>query len=151
MAETLALAVGVPAVLAAAWMSSRRSWSPAHADNRGIALQTVIVIVVMLVIAGGVAGVLLARADDVQSELAAVDTSIDPTSSFEFCVAAGNALGVTATATASATAPAGGTAAITYDAVGSQCWVAAPVGTFSDSDCTNRGGAPSGGNLCTFT
>ena len=79
MAETLAMAVGVPAVLAAAYLASRRSWSPAHADNRGIALQTVIVIVVMLVIAGGVAGVLLSRGGDVMSDLEDqnLTTSID--------------------------------------------------------------------------
>ena len=79
MAETLALAVGVPAVLAAACLASRRSWSPAYADNRGIALQTVIVIVVMLVIAGGVAGVLLSRGGDVMSDLEDqnLSTSID--------------------------------------------------------------------------
>ena len=59
MTATLALALGVPATILATWVASRRSWSPAHADNRGIALQTVIVIVIMLVIAGGVAGVLV--------------------------------------------------------------------------------------------
>lgn len=75
MAETLALAVGVPAVLAAAFLASRRSWSPAYADNRGIALQTVIVIVVMLVIAGGVAGVLLSRGGDVMEDLEAQDVT----------------------------------------------------------------------------
>ena len=75
MAETLALAVGVPAVLAAACLASRRSWSPAYADNRGIALQTVIVIVVMLVIAGGVAGVLLSRGGEVMSDLEAQDVT----------------------------------------------------------------------------
>lgn len=152
MAETLALAVGVPAALGAVWLASRRSWMPAFRDVRGIALQTVIVIVVMLVIAGGVAGVLLSRADQVQSDLAEVNTSINPASSFEFCEAAGNALGVTATATASATAPAAGTAAITFDPAGGNCWVAAAGGVFSTSDCTNRGGtANTAGTLCTFT
>lgn len=74
MAETLALAAGVPLALAAAWWASQRSWSPAAADQRGIALQTVIVIVVMLVIAGGVAAVLLARGGDVVSDLEAEGT-----------------------------------------------------------------------------
>ena len=59
MAVTLALAVGVPVLVGAALLASRRSWSPKLADIRGIALQTVIIIVVMLVIAGGVSGVLL--------------------------------------------------------------------------------------------
>lgn len=141
MAETLALAVGVPAVLAAAWLASRRSWSPAYADNRGIALQTVIVIVVMLVIAGGVAGVLLSRADQVQSDLAGVNTGIDPTDSFELCQSTGRNLlnnqGLNA-----------GTAAVdldnTSDAIGyiadtGACTVAGDAGDFSQADCESRG------------
>lgn len=40
-------------------------------DERGVALQTVIIIVVMLAIAGTVAGVLLSRADDVTNQLEA--------------------------------------------------------------------------------
>ena len=73
MAETLVLALGVPMTLGAAWLASRRDWSPSVADNRGIALQTVIVIVVMLVIAGGVAGVLLSRGGDVIGDLESQD------------------------------------------------------------------------------
>ena len=69
MTESIALAIAVPAALGAAWLASRRSWSPAAADSRGIALQTVIVIVVMLVIAGGVAGVLLNRGSEVTADL----------------------------------------------------------------------------------
>ena len=76
MAETLALAIGVPGALGAAWLASRRSWSPAAADNRGIALQTVIVIVVLLVIAGGVAAVLLTRGSEVIGDLEAQDIGI---------------------------------------------------------------------------
>lgn len=38
-------------------------------DERGIALQTVIIMVVLLAIAGGIAAVLLNRAGDAQSEL----------------------------------------------------------------------------------
>lgn len=75
MAETLALAVGVPAALGAVWLASRRSWMPAFRDVRGIALQTVIVIVVMLVIAGGVAGVLLSRGSDVITDLETQDVA----------------------------------------------------------------------------
>ena len=75
MTESIALAIAVPAALGAAWLASRRSWSPAAADNRGIALQTVIVIVVMLVIAGAVAGVLLSRGSQVTSQLEAQEVS----------------------------------------------------------------------------
>lgn len=44
-------------------------------DQRGIALQTVIIIVVMLAIAGTVAGVLFSRANQVTSELRDADTT----------------------------------------------------------------------------
>ena len=91
MAETLALAVGVPAALGAVWLASRRSWMPAFRDVRGIALQTVIVIVVMLVIAGGVAGVLLSRGSDVVADLEAQDVSRNVTSATE-CQAAGRSI-----------------------------------------------------------
>lgn len=69
MTEALVLALGVPTALVAAWLLWRRSWSQAFADIRGIALQTVIVIVVLLVIAGGVAGVLLSRGSEVITDL----------------------------------------------------------------------------------
>lgn len=155
MAETLALAMGVPAVLAAACLASRRSWSPAYADNRGIALQTVIVIVVMLVIAGGVAGVLLSRADQVQNDLSGVNTGIDPTDSFELCDSTGENLNGGAALTP-------GNAALTLAsnvaAVGfvpqTSCSVSGPVGAFSSADCTSRDGAftqDADSVLCIFT
>jgi hypothetical protein len=92
MTETLALAIAVPAALGAAWLASRRSWSPAAADNRGIALQTVIVIVVMLVIAGGVAGVLLTRGNEVIGDLQAQDIASQEVASEEECKSAAQRL-----------------------------------------------------------
>ena len=91
MAETLALAVGVPAALGAVWLASRRSWMPAFRDVSGIALQTVIVIVVMLVIAGGVAGVLLSRGGDVMEDLEAQDVTRSVDTAAE-CQSAANSL-----------------------------------------------------------
>ena len=59
----------------------------ARFDQRGIALQTVIIMVVLLAIAGAVAAVLFSRASDVTSELesqdvssATIDTAIECTS-----------------------------------------------------------------------
>ena len=79
MVETLILAAAVPSAIGAAKLATRRRSSPAHADNRGIALQTVIIIVVMLVIAGGVAGVLITRGAEVTGDLEAqsVTSAID--------------------------------------------------------------------------
>jgi hypothetical protein len=59
---------------------------------RGIALQTVIVIVVMLVIAGGVAGVLLSRGGEVISDLEGQDVSSSEISDAVECGSAGRAL-----------------------------------------------------------
>ncbi len=47
----------------------------AHGDDRGVALQTVIIIVVMLAIAGAVAAVLFNRASDVTNELETADVT----------------------------------------------------------------------------
>ncbi|WP_419910559.1 hypothetical protein [Candidatus Poriferisodalis sp.] len=66
---SLLIAAGVPAAVGAAWWMSRRSPMAAVADSRGIALQTVIVIVVMLVIAGGVAAVLFTRGSEAIGDL----------------------------------------------------------------------------------
>ena len=47
----------------------------AHGDTRGVALQTVIIIVVMLAIAGAVAAVLFSRADEVTGQLQNADVT----------------------------------------------------------------------------
>ena len=48
----------------------------AHNDERGIALQTVVVIVVLLLIAGAVAGVLVQKAGQETTKLDKVNTSV---------------------------------------------------------------------------
>ena len=69
MAILVILAIGLLVPAAAAVLAQRRSLATKLADIRGVALQTVIVIVVMLVIAGAVAGVLLTRGGEVVSDL----------------------------------------------------------------------------------
>lgn len=49
----------------------------ARSDERGIALQTVIIMVVLVMIGGAVAGVLVSRAGQETSRLEDVDTTID--------------------------------------------------------------------------
>ena len=82
----LLLAVAVPGLLAIAWLGGRRVQSTPLArslalargtDNRGIALQTVIIIVVLLAIAGAVAGVLLARGGEAVGELEDREVEVD--------------------------------------------------------------------------
>ncbi len=74
---TVMLALAVPGLLAVMYLGLRRAQSTplirslAHArgDVRGIALQTVIIIVVLLAIAGAVAGVLLTRGTEATNQL----------------------------------------------------------------------------------
>ena len=84
MITVVTLAVVVPGLLAVASLGLSRIGSTplfrslAHArssDARGVALQTVIIIVVLLAIAGAVAGVLLSRAGDVTGELQSADVT----------------------------------------------------------------------------
>lgn len=152
MAETLALAVGVPAALGAVWLASRRSWSPAHADNRGIALQTVIVIVVMLVIAGGVAGVLLSRGSDVMDDLEAQDVTRAVDTAAECQRAANDLTGATTTGVFTP-----GTSCV----VTSTTTAGGATGDrFTIADCQLAGGthtgqepgaSAAGASVCTFT
>ena len=61
-------------------------------DERGIALQTVIIMVVLLAIAGGIAAVLLSRGSEASNELQAQSVSVSAYSygNAELCDAAGN-------------------------------------------------------------
>ena len=62
------LAVAVPAVAVVAYLTHAGQLKLA-ADSRGIALQTVIIMVVLLAIAGGIAAVLLNRGTEAANEL----------------------------------------------------------------------------------
>ena len=84
MTILVAVAVGVPCLGVLAFLGMRRIQSLPFArslalarsgDMRGIALQTVIILVVLLAIAGTVAAVLLSRASDVTGELEAQDVT----------------------------------------------------------------------------
>ena len=94
------LALAVPALIAIACLGLRRAQSTPMvrslalakgADTRGIALQTVIVIVVLLAIAGAVAGVLLTRGSEATSQLEETDVVRDASEydSITLCRAAG--------------------------------------------------------------
>ena len=62
-------------------------------DERGIALQTVIIMVVLLAIAGGVATVLFTRANEVTNDLEETDTKVEASTltNAALCEAAGYA------------------------------------------------------------
>ena len=68
MTAAIVLSVVVPSVAGLIFLALRSGYLRAPADVRGIALQTVIIMVVLLAVAGAVAGVLLARGGEAVSE-----------------------------------------------------------------------------------
>ncbi|MDE0261100.1 MAG: hypothetical protein OXJ37_01675 [Bryobacterales bacterium] len=90
MLLTSLVAVTVPMVVSFARLVARERerWTEA----RGIALQTVIVMVVLLAIAGGVAAVLLTRGSEATTELEQQQVTVDPSryTNKTLCEAAGN-------------------------------------------------------------
>ena len=69
MLAVVALSLALPVAAGTAFLALRGRASSLIADARGIALQTVIIMVVLLAIAGGVAAVLLARGGEAVSEI----------------------------------------------------------------------------------
>ena len=65
----IALSLAIPVAAGTAFLALRGRASSLIADARGIALQTVIIMVVLLAIAGGVAAVLLARGGEAVSDI----------------------------------------------------------------------------------
>ena len=90
MFTIILLSIGLPVLAGTAYATLRNRRPQFFADVRGVALQTVIVIVVLLAIAGAVAGVLLTRgaAEVQQLEADAVDQFARFTVEDD-CVAAG--------------------------------------------------------------
>ena len=70
-------AVAIPSAIGLAYLAVRRRLPQSVADVRGIALQTVIIMVVLLAIAGGVATVLLSRGGEAVEDLQRQDISRD--------------------------------------------------------------------------
>lgn len=100
MAIVMTTAFGLPALLLLALLGMRRIGSLPFArtlaaargsDIRGIALQTVIVMVVLLAIAGAVATVLLTRGGEAVSDLERQDIAREPAdfTTATLCEAAG--------------------------------------------------------------
>ena len=91
MIAVILLAVGLLSVFGIASLGLRKREKATSADRRGIALQTVIIMVVLLVIAGAVAGVLLTRGQEAVTDLERQDVTqqADSFSSEILCRAAG--------------------------------------------------------------
>lgn len=69
MLTAIILAVAVPIVAGVGYLAFRTRLSRLATDVRGIALQTVIIMVVLLAIAGAIAGVLLTRGGQAVSDI----------------------------------------------------------------------------------
>ena len=78
MLSIILLATIVPILTGVAYITLRNRLPQRVADIRGIALQTVIVIVVMLAIAGAVAGVLITRGGEVVDDLESEEVARNP-------------------------------------------------------------------------
>lgn len=141
MFTIVAVALGIPSLILLAYLGMRRTQSMPFArslalarggDARGIALQTIIIMVVLLAIAGAVAGVLLTRAGQTtqQAETADVTSAIDTPAECTNTQLVGSELG-------------------TLNAAGTRCTFV-PVGgqTISRSECVLRGGTLAGSGNC---
>ena len=78
MLAAIVLSVAIPAVAGLVYLVRRYRPDLTVSDVRGVALQTVIVMVVLLAIAGAVAGVLLTRGGEAVTEAERQDITREP-------------------------------------------------------------------------
>ena len=91
MLTTIILAIVVPGAVGVGYLALRAGLPKLAADIRGIALQTVIIMVVLLAIAGAIAGVLLTRGGEAVSDVERqqIARSAEDYTSQALCEAAG--------------------------------------------------------------
>ena len=126
MTTVILVSILVPTVAVAMVLAARHRLPKPASDTRGIALQTIIIIVVMLAIAGAVTGVLLTTAGRTTQEAENVDvtTTVDSEEECKATTLVDSVAGV-------------------WTATGTICTFTASVagvGKMSLSECTLRGG-----------
>lgn len=91
MLSVVLLSIGIPCIVAATFAGLRRRMPALVADMRGIALQTVIIMVVLIAIAGAIAAVLITRGNTAVEEAERIDVNVDPSTleSKQLCEGAG--------------------------------------------------------------
>lgn len=91
MLAAIVIAISVPTVAGIAYVVLRARMPQLAADVRGIALQTVIIMVVLLAIAGAIAGVLLTRGGEAVQDVERQEIARDAAdyTSAALCEAAG--------------------------------------------------------------
>ena len=99
MLTVVVLSLVVPSLVVAARLALTGKLPNLVADARGIALQTVIIMVVLLAIAGGVAAVLLSRGGEAVRDIERQDISRDAAdfTGDSLCLAAGYSWNTSAT------------------------------------------------------
>ena len=88
MLSVVLLSIGIPCIVAAAFAGLRQRMPALVADIRGLALQTVIIMVVLLAIAGAIAAVLVTRGGEAVEEIQGTDVDNNLTTK-ELCEGAG--------------------------------------------------------------
>ena len=88
MLSVMLLSIGIPCIVAAAFAGLRRRIPALVADVRGLALQTVIIMVVLIAIAGAIAAVLVTRGGEAVDEIDDAELQINLNTE-ELCVGAG--------------------------------------------------------------
>lgn len=96
MLSIVLLSIGIPCIVAAAFAGLRRRMPALVADIRGLALQTVIIMVVLLAIAGAIAAVLVTRGGEAVDEVEGVE--LGNLNTQELCEGAGRTWTATTTA-----------------------------------------------------
>ena len=99
MLTAIVLSIAVPSVAGTAYLALRSRLPGLVADVRGIALQTVIIMVVLLAIAGAIAAVLITRGNQAATDLASQNIGVASLyASSSECVRAGFSWNTTAPA-----------------------------------------------------
>ena len=88
MLSVILLSIGIPCIVVAAFAGLRRRMPTPVADMRGLALQTVIIMVVLIAIAGAIAAVLVTRGGEAVDEIEDAELQIDLNTK-ELCEGAG--------------------------------------------------------------
>ena len=78
MLSVILLSIGIPCIVAAAFAGLRRRMPATVTDMRGIALQTVIIMVVLIAIAGAIAAVLVTRGGQAVDEIQRTNITAQP-------------------------------------------------------------------------
>ncbi len=140
MLTVIYLTAGVLLLLLADFLAWKRRSSRSSIDIRGIALQTVIILVVLIAIAGAIAAVLVSRGNQAVSEIQRTDITSDASdyTSEPLCTAAGFSWSGSSCGAAAAAGPRPSTYTDQATCTAAQhTWTAGTPGTCSASSASS--------------